>query len=372
MKVIFFAGGSDVSGMETVTLTLMKSLISAGHSAAAIVSGWNDGLYPQQLSVAGLAFRCIKLGRFYRSQPLWTLDTILNLPRAARELRSFIRDFRPDVIVHTDIGAAFVALPNIKQDLANVFHLHNVPNEMFNSFMGKRVMHRCCGCIAVSNFVAEQFSSIYPGIKVHTAYNAVEIPEMEKRTTGTKVRIGIVGRLLPRKRHHILLEAITLLEERLRHKVEIRIYGNDSTEYAMEVRRFIDAHALQSVVRWMGFVASRQKIYTDLDVVVAPAVDEPFGTTVLEAGAYSLAVIACRSGGFPEMVVQGRTGLLVSQDNPSELASGIKGLIEDPCLREQLGQNGRVHVGTTFAPERAALHFLSAMHEFGITERTVA
>jgi glycosyltransferase involved in cell wall biosynthesis len=307
----------------------------------------------------------------YRSRPLWTLDSIVNLPSATRELKSFVGDFRPDVIVHTDVGLAFIALPIIKEHVANVFHLYNVPDGMVSSFMGKRVMRRCSGCLAASNFIAAQFSPIYPEINVHTVYNAIEIPKEANRTAGTKVRIGIVGQLLPRKRHHVLLEAVALLEERLRHKIEIRIYGDDTTKYALEVRRLVDTRALQSVVRWMGFVASRQKIYTDLDILVAPAVDEPFGTTVLEASAYSLAVVASRSGGFPEMVIHGRTGLLVSPDNPSELAGSIKVLIEDPRLREQLGENSQVHMANAFSTDKPASSFISAMHKFGITERAL-
>jgi glycosyltransferase involved in cell wall biosynthesis len=371
MNVLFFAGGSYVGGMESVTLTLMKSLVAAGHSAAAIVSGWNDGVYPRQLKESRIPFRCIKLGRFYRSKPLWTLDGLLNLPRAARELKSFVRDFAPDVIVYPDIGLAFIALQLLDRNILNVFHLHDNPGVTFNSFMGKTVMSRCSGCIVVSNFAAEQFvSKSGQQTKVRAVHNGVAVPKAPPQPTPSKlVRIGIIGQLIPRKRHQVLIDSVAMLEERLRQKIEIRIYGPHSNEYASEIRKRIGERSLEKMFTWMGFVESRDQIYSNLDIVVAAAVDEPFGLTILEAGAYAIAVIASRSGGFPETVVDNRTGLLVSPDSASELACAIQHLVENPTLRAQMGLNGRAHVTSTFCPEKMALNFLSALQEFGIADR---
>ena len=87
MNFLFFPGGSYVGGMEIVIQSLMAQLNVMGHRTLAIISGWNDGDYPNRLKVSGLSFEEIKLGRFYRSKPLWTLDTLRNLPAAALGLR---------------------------------------------------------------------------------------------------------------------------------------------------------------------------------------------------------------------------------------------------------------------------------------------
>jgi len=59
MRLLFFAGGSYVGGMETVTMHLMAALRAKAHDARAIVSGWNDGVYlverlltPNRISIA--------------------------------------------------------------------------------------------------------------------------------------------------------------------------------------------------------------------------------------------------------------------------------------------------------------------------------
>src|SRR5690349_3652370 len=101
MRLLFFPIGSYIGGLETVTLGLMRELQAQSHPCYAVVSGWNDGRYPAMLTQAGVPHRSIKLGRFYLKKPSWTLDGLANLPRAYRQLRETIAEFRPDVMVLT-------------------------------------------------------------------------------------------------------------------------------------------------------------------------------------------------------------------------------------------------------------------------------
>lgn len=93
----------------------------------------------------------------------------------------------------------------------------------------------------------------------------------------------------------------------------------------------------------MGFVSSQVEIYGDLDVVMAPAVGEAFGLTALEAGGWALPVIAARSGGFPETVIEGEAGLLVEPNDPADLARALQLLLRGPTERQRLGRNARRH-----------------------------
>jgi len=118
---------------------------------------------------------------------------------------------------------------------------------------------------------------------------------------------------------------------------------------------------LQDIVEWPGFFTNRDDIYRDLDVLVAPAIDEPFGTTILEACAYGLPVIAARSGGSPEIVLDGTTGLLFDATDVESLVMALKKLITDPSLRARLGRAGRSRVSQTFTLERMASRFAEAL-----------
>ena len=80
--------------------------------------------------------------------------------------------------------------------------------------------------------------------------------------------------------------------------------------------------------------------YEDCDIFVAPSLYESFGLVYLEAMARGKAVIGCRTGGVPEVVLDGRTGILVPPGDAAALADAILHLVNDGGLAEQLGAAG--------------------------------
>ena len=115
----------------------------------------------------------------------------------------------------------------------------------------------------------------------------------------------------------------------------------------------------------MGFVASHADIYGNLDVVIAPAVEEPFGMTILEAGGHGLPVVAAQSGGHLEMVLDGVTGLLVLPDDAKALAQALERLL-DENLRASLGERACEHISRNFTVKAMAENYVAAIQEFGV------
>ena len=99
---------------------------------------------------------------------------------------------------------------------------------------------------------------------------------------------------------------------------------------------------------------------------MTPAVDEALGMTVLEAGVFGIPVIAARSGGFPEVIIQAETGLLFSPDEPQALARAIELLVNDDGLRTRMGTNAREHILLNFTARRMAEKFVDALQEIGV------
>ena len=69
MKFLFFVGGWNFGGMETVHLSLMKGLKALGHQPVAIVCRWTDGIVPELLEQAGIPYHQVRLGRIYLRNP---------------------------------------------------------------------------------------------------------------------------------------------------------------------------------------------------------------------------------------------------------------------------------------------------------------
>lgn len=363
MNFLFFPGGTYVGGMEIVIQGLMAELNRMGHRTLAVVSGWNNGDYPARLGRSGLSFEEVKLGRFYRSKPLWTLDTLRHLPGAARRLRRLAKAFRADAAIYPDPQLLLLG-STILPDLRNVLYEHNDLSGQRPSPMAKIVNARVHRVVCVSHFVAAGAGSA--GLergKIAVVHNGVVLPDtLAAPSHDRPVRLGIIGQLLPRKRHLMLVEALGVLRTREPAAAfRLKIIGNAEGPYAQEVRQLIEQLQLQNIVEWSGFFTNRDDIYSDLDVVVAPAIDEPFGTTVLEAGAYGLPVVATMSGGFPEMVIDGTTGLLFDAGKIDSLVGALAKVVADPALRVRIGRAGRAHISQTLSLKRMAQRFAEAV-----------
>ena len=88
-------------------------------------------------------------------------------------------------------------------------------------------------------------------------------------------------------------------------------------------------------------------------VFCLPSRVEPFGIAVLESGAYHLPVVASRVGGIPEMIVDGKTGLLVEPDDVDSLAAALNRVLCNPDLGRALGDRLYQHVSETFSWKRS-------------------
>src|SRR5689334_11915845 len=132
MNLLFVGGGSRVAGMEIAMQRLMIRLNEIDTRTLAVISGWNDGDYPARLRSSDLMFHETRLGRFYRSKPLWTLETLRNFPSAAVALRRIVMQFRPDVAIYVDPQLLVIGSLILPQ-LRNVLYLHETPSGLLTS-----------------------------------------------------------------------------------------------------------------------------------------------------------------------------------------------------------------------------------------------
>ena len=82
------------------------------------------------------------------------------------------------------------------------------------------------------------------------------------------------------------------------------------------------------------------------------SVTEGLGTSLLDAMASSKPIVGTRTGGIPEVVVDGETGFLVEPHDPAGLAATIVRLLDDADLRDRMGRAGLTRVRTRFSVER--------------------
>ena len=147
--------------------------------------------------------------------------------------------------------------------------------------------------------------------------------------------VGFVGRLIPRKGALDLVKAAPAIRA-ARPDVRVVIVGDDPYEdedpdYAVAVRASGDVHHV-------GRVAEAAGILGQLDVLVLPSLQEPFGTVVAEAMAAGTPVVATRVDGLPELVTDGVTGALVEPGDTAALAVAVLRVLGE---REAMGAAAR-------------------------------
>ena len=159
----------------------------------------------------------------------------------------------------------------------------------------------------------------------------------------TRPTVLSVARMYPRKRLDDLLRAAALLRDRI-PEVQVRIVGDGPM--SERLRRLHEELALGESVVLLGEV-SRTRLsveYVSAHCFCLPTVQEGFGLVFAEAMAAGLPVVACRAAAVPEIVAEGRTGLLVSPKRPDELAAAMEQVLVNDGLRKELGEEARRRV----------------------------
>jgi glycosyltransferase involved in cell wall biosynthesis len=101
-----------------------------------------------------------------------------------------------------------------------------------------------------------------------------------------------------------------------------------------------------------GFRADILSFMKSFDVFVMSSLFEGLGTSLLDAMALSKATVASDTGGIPEVVMHGETGLLVPPRNSGELAAAITKLLKDPARRDRMGRAGLERVKRIFSADQ--------------------
>ena len=125
--------------------------------------------------------------------------------------------------------------------------------------------------------------------------------------------------------------------------------GSDLARHKELARTF----GVSGRTHFVGFIeeALLRSCYRDCDFFVMPSAGEGFGFVFLEAMKYAKAIVAANSGGAPEVVENGVTGIMVEYENVKQLADAIVDLASKPETRAEMGRAGHARLGRSFTYE---------------------
>ncbi|HEX5483571.1 MAG TPA: glycosyltransferase family 4 protein [Terriglobia bacterium] len=205
----------------------------------------------------------------------------------------------------------------------------------------------CHGVIAVSKFIRGLLirSGISPSkiaVIPDGIYFPVKLPDADERK---QIRagfgldeadfvIGHAGAFTPEKGQEIALQAFKLLEQRLPQARLVLAGEGPLLETLQEKWR-------STKVRFLGYVNNLSPFMNCLDLFIMPSLSEGLGSAALIAMAHGVPVVASRTGGLPEIVVDGKTGWLAEPGSAANLAERIAAVAVDRRLMEKTGLAAR-------------------------------
>jgi glycogen synthase len=247
-----------------------------------------------------------------------------------------------------------------------------------SSWIEKTAYQNADGVIAVSQAMRGDVHALYgvPFEKIRVIHNGIDLQQYRPTTDPDVLRrygidpdqpyVLFVGRITRQKGIIHLVSAIKDIRPRV--QVVLCAGAPDTEEIEREMAERVDRARRESdnPIIWIAKVLPREEIvplYTHATLFVCPSVYEPFGIINLEAMACETPVVASAVGGIKEVVVPGRTGLLVPFEPTSatefeprdptrfahDLAAAVNQLIADPTRAREMGKRSRERVEHFFS-----------------------
>ncbi|HVZ10828.1 MAG TPA: glycosyltransferase family 4 protein [Candidatus Paceibacterota bacterium] len=182
-----------------------------------------------------------------------------------------------------------------------------------------------------------------------------------------KIVITFAGAFDERKGLKTLLDAFAEVREK-NTLVHLALIGTG--RLLPELEEITVKRGLKSAVTFIPWLPNAELAgaLAESDIFVYPSEpwrgwEEQFGFSMAEASACGVPVIATDTGSISEVIVDGKTGVLVPPRNSRRLAAAITGLAADPELRSRLGRSGREHIQNNFSHAMVAEKFESFFAE---------
>ncbi len=216
--------------------------------------------------------------------------------------------------------------------------------------------------ITISNFQRKIFTN-YPKLKekIYLIYNGIDVSFFNrckkteildfKRRFNIKENdflVGCVGQISSLKGQEYLIKAMPLVLKEIPN-VKFLLCGNVRRERDKgKIEHLAEQLNVKKSVIFLGWQEDLPIVYSSLDILAFPTLKEAFGRVAVEAMACEVPVIATKVGGVPEVVEDGKTGILIDSEEHIQLADAIIRLLNDSKMRKNMGEEGRKRVKENF------------------------
>jgi len=344
MRIVHVASAFEWRGGHSQVLLTATGMARRGHSVTVVCRP--KGLLEARARDAGLDV-----------VPLPFAGDLA--PRAIVGMAALLRAQGPDVVhahdPHATAAALFAARLGRRTPVVASRRVHLPVRGAFS----RRKYATCDRLVAGSRAVAHVLSDAgLPADRIRLVYEGVpdRTPEPGGREVLTALGvpsggpiIGNVAALTAHKDHKTLLAAMPAVLARA-PEARLVVVGEG------RLRRWLEAEArargLGERCIFTGFRSDLDRLIPQFTVVCLTSSTEALGSSLLDAMCFARPIVATATGGIPEAVVHGQTGLLVPVGDSARLAAALTDLLAHPERREAMGRAGRRHFERHFTASR--------------------
>ncbi|MEK7080581.1 MAG: glycosyltransferase family 4 protein, partial [Patescibacteria group bacterium] len=342
-----------------------KFLAEQGYDISAICS---PGKWLKDVEAAGIRVKTIKLKR--KISPLSDLVAFFRLYfYFKKEKFDIVHTHTPKPEIYGQIAAKLAGVPII----INTLHGLDLPADV--SFLGtmfvflEKIAGRCSDLVfSISNAViktaiekktCQPHLLKYLGRDIDTdkfdpkkfSKDFILNKKRELAIDLNKKVIGIVARLVAEKGYLDLFEAFKRVIAKFPNTV-LLIVGQEEPEKKNAIKiNIVKKYGIENNTIFLGERTNAEELYSLMDIFVLPSHREGLGAAILEASAMEKPAIATNTGGCPEAVSDGKTGILVPLKNVEKLSEAIAYLLSNPKIAKEMGALGREKILKEFNEE---------------------
>lgn len=331
MKIVQIMPEFGLAGAETMCENLTNELVGMGHTVAIISMYDYHSPITDRLEKNGIKIHYLGKKNGLDISSIWKLRKLLKLES-------------PDVI-HTHRYIIEYAVPasiglHIKRKIHTV---HNIASKELPKSVRKlcRLFYKFLGVtpVALSDIIQDSIVEEYKlnKDKVPVAFNGVPLEKCvikKSYSLGKTVDVLHVGRFSEQKNHVALVEAAIKVHS-IKNNVRFLLVGDGPLKN--DISQLIKEKGADGFIIECGKTDNVFQYMQSADIFCLPSKYEGIPMTLIEAMGSGLPIVASRVGGIPDMITDGKEGLLCTPD-ADDIAIKIEQMIEDDSLREACGK----------------------------------